>query len=93
MTYISRKYELNSEDIYKLLLNHSKTEFNERKVGVGEQGQPHHLINDLNFLHPTNSIISQNIAKITQVSKEAVQKRVKELVSQKKLVKSQKLER
>lgn len=59
LRYGSRKYKMNEKDTNRLLTNYSETEYGERQ-DRGEQGQPHHLINDLNFLRPADEIIPQN---------------------------------
>lgn len=60
--YGSRKYDNQN----RLLTAYSETEKGKRDAGVGEQGQPHHLINDLNFLRPANEIIPQDSQNLTQ---------------------------
>ena len=61
--YGSREYQdTNKKNVNRLLTTYSETERGQReikKTGVGEQGQPHHLINDLNFLRPADAIITQ----------------------------------
>ena len=61
--YGSREYQdTNKQNVNRLLTTYSETERGQReikKTGVGEQGQPHHLINDLNFLRPADAIITQ----------------------------------
>ena len=63
LRYGSREYEINGENVNRLLTNYSETKKGQRiinQTGVGEQGQPHHLIKDLNFLRPAENIIPQN---------------------------------
>ena len=58
--YGSREYN----NTNRLLTAYTETGYNERQEqGRGEQGQPHHLIKDLNFLRPANDIIPQKTAK------------------------------
>ncbi|STQ88920.1 hypothetical protein [Helicobacter pullorum] len=65
--YGSREYQdTNKQNVNRLLTTYSETERGQReikKTGVGEQGQPHHLINDLNFLRPADAIITQTTNK------------------------------
>ena len=65
--YGSREYQdTNKQNVNRLLTTYSETERGQReikKTGVGEQGQPHHLINDLNFLRPADVIITQTTNK------------------------------
>lgn len=60
LTYGSRKYEFNNEEVHRLATNHSKTEANERMVEEDRRGHPYHpIFNDLNFRKSTNESIPQ----------------------------------
>ena len=74
--YGSREYQdTNKKNVNRLLTTYSETERGQReikKTGVGEQGQPRHLINDLNFLRPADVIITQKSREYQDTNKKNV---------------------
>lgn len=78
LRYGSREYEINGKDTNRLLTNYSETEYGERQ-DRGEQGQPHHLINDLNFLRPANDIIAKNENEVSPSAMKRVKQRIEEV--------------